>query len=234
MSAVRIATFLLAVTASFLGGVTAQESADARTAGQLARRVAIFEVHNGTLLDGLARLSAEDLQLSFAFEDILRPKFADPRAAPIRFNLVLHDRTVREILDSLCERDVRYMWRQYESTINVYPRSAEADKSYLMNRRLPQLELKSLKNAGEAVFAIVGQLPPPFEQIAWSQGGGDVSYELPWTGTLRNLTVRQAFDRVALSLGPNGGWVFNGSREFRTIGFHNRRLHGVGPVGGTN
>jgi hypothetical protein len=99
------------------------------------------------------------------------------------------------------------------------------DGLYLMNRRIPQLELKNATDAGETVFAVVAQLPPPFEQIAYAQAGGDTSYTAPWNATFREITVRQAFNLLARHLGTRGGWVFNGSNDFRTVGFHKLQIH---------
>jgi hypothetical protein len=64
------------------------------------------------------------------------------------------------------------------------------------------------------------QLPPPKEQFAVAQMGGSTSYAKPWTATLENLTVRQVMNRAAAQLGPRGGWLFGGSKDFRFFTFY--------------
>jgi hypothetical protein len=219
-------TAAILALATILCPFTPGAAAQANTAGvggssPLADRVQSIIVHNGTILDGLAQLSAQSSELSFSFEEILKPKFNDPEAPQVRFDLDVRNRAVSEALDALCERDVRYTWTLDGAAVNVFPRRVEHDSSYLVNRRIPQLELKDLKNAGEAAFAVVAELPPPFEQIAYAQAGGDISYAAPWHASLRNVTVRQAFNLIARQLNTRGGWILSGSVDFRTIGFHN-------------
>lgn len=206
----------------FTSGAAVQtKSASVSGSSPLADRVHSIIVHNGTILDGLAQLSAQSSELSFSFEEILRPNFSDPEAPQVRFNLDIRNRAVSEALDALCERDPRYTWTPDGAAVNVFPRTVEHDSSYLVNRLIPQLELKDPKNAGEAAFAVMAELPPPFEQIAYAQAGGDISYAAPWHARLRNVTVRQAFNLIARQLNTRGGWVLSGSVDFRTIGFHN-------------
>jgi hypothetical protein len=182
-------------------------------------------MRGGTVLDGLAQLSAEPVGVAFAFENILKARVNDPPVPESRFDLILEKGTIKEILDELCRKDDRYTWARDGSTINVYPRATINDNSYLLNRRLKQLELKGVREAGQALFAIVAQLPLPFEQIAFTQAGGDISYPEPWNERLSDLTVRHALNLAARHMGPKGGWILNGSSEFRTVGFHNREIH---------
>jgi len=217
------ATLILATILSpFTSGAAAQANTAGVTGGSpLANPVQSITVHNGTILDGLAQLSAQSFEVSFSLEEILKPKFNGPEVRQVRFDLDLRNRTFSEVLDALCERDLRYAWTRDGSAVNVFPRALEHDSSYFVNRRIPQLELKDLKNAGEAAFAVIAELPPPFEQIAYAQAGGDISYAAPWRASLRDVTVRQAFNLIARQLSPRGGWILSGSVNFRTIGFHN-------------
>lgn len=75
------------------------------------------------------------------------------------------------------------------------------------------------------MFAAVAHLPPPFEQIAFAQAGGNTTFSTPWRATFENLTLRQAFNLIARNIAPRGRWALSGSREFRTIGFHIQRIH---------
>jgi hypothetical protein len=191
----------------------------------LDERVSTFEMRNGTLFGGVARLSAEPTQLSFAFEYILMSHLHDAPTPEVSFSIHLDNTTIREVLTTLCRADSRYTWTRDGTTVNVYPKETVGDGSYLMNRRLPSLELKGVPAAQDAMFVAVAQLPPPFEQIAFAQAGGDTSFPTPWRATFKNLTLRQALNLIARNIAPRGGWVLSGSREFRTVGFHNQRIH---------
>jgi hypothetical protein len=195
----------------------------------LNAKVSKFVLQNGTLFAGIAQLSAEAAQISFAFEFILTAHPHDPPTSEVLFNVHLENRTIREILDTLCRFDDRYSWDRDGTMVNVYPKETVNDGSYLMNRKLPKVELRGVAAADDALFAAVSQLPPPFEQIAVAQAGGNISYPAPWNATLENLTLRQVLNLIARNIAPQGGWVLSGSREFRTIGFHNRRIHGRQP-----
>jgi hypothetical protein len=191
----------------------------------LNSKVPRLEVHDGTLFNGIARLSAEPGDLSFSFEFVLAPSHVQAAQPEPIFSVLLENSSVRTILDALCAFDTRYTWSRDKSAINVYPRATVGDGSYLMNRTLPRLDFKGVTNAEDAMFGAVSQLPPPFEQIAFAQAGGDISYSAPWGGTFEGITMRQALNLIARNLGPRGGWVLSGSQDFRTVGFHNRRIH---------
>jgi hypothetical protein len=188
-------------------------------------RVPKFDLRNITLFDGVARLTAEPTHLSFAFEYILTAHPHEPPTREVPLNIYLDDKTIREVLTTLCSVDGRYTWTRDGTTINVYPKDTVGDGSYLMNRKLPKLELRGVAAADDALFAAVSQLPPPFEQIAVAQAGGNISYPVPWNATFANLTLRQALNLIARNIAPRGGWVLSGSREFRTVGFHSQRIH---------
>jgi hypothetical protein len=219
-AAVFVSFIMLLAQAAAVGRASADLGAIA-----LGTHVQKFIVHDGTMLDGIARLSSERSEISFAFEEVLKARFNDPDPPQLRFDLSLEDQTVSQILDALCGRDARYTWVRDGLTVNVYPQSTVNDSSYLPNRQFAQAGLLQVKNAEQAVFALVAQIPPPFEQIAVMQVGGDTSYATAWTTTFRNMTVRQAFNLIARHLGPTGGWSLGGSREFRTIGFHTGTIH---------
>jgi hypothetical protein len=191
----------------------------------LDRRVPKFEMRNGTLFDGVARLSAEPTQLAFAFEDLLTAHPHDPLPPEVPLSIHLDNGTIRELLTTMCRADGRYTWTRDGTTVNVYPKETVGGGSYLMNRRLPRLELTGVSAAEDAMFAAVTQLPPPFEQIAFAQAGGDTSFPTPWKTTFENLTLRHALNLIARNISFRGGWVLSGSRDFRTVGFHNQRIH---------
>ena len=191
----------------------------------LETRVSDFEIRNGTVFGGIAELSAKPVELSFAFEYILTAHVGDNPISEVRFNIDLKHSTFREILTALCSADSRYTWTRDGTTVNVFPKDTVGNRSYLMNRVLPKLELHGVSSAEEAMFAAVKQLPPPFEQVAFVQAGGVTSLPIAWTVNFDNLTLRQALNLIAGNMAPHGGWVLSGSHEFRAVGFHTQRIH---------
>ena len=113
------------------------------------------------------------------------------------------------------------MWSTDDIFINVYSIKTVNDASYLLNRRLLRLDLKELTDIQQGLLAIVNQLPPPSEQVAVAQIGGDVSYPPePWTTSYEHLTVRQALNRLVHHMGEQGSWAFTGSADFRAFAFN--------------
>lgn len=188
-------------------------------------RVPSFHLQHATVFDGVAELTTIQSDLSFSFEEPLKAKFTDPPIPQAFFDLTLESRTIGEILDALCGKDTTYTWSRDGMMVNVFPRSVLSNSSYLLNRQVLPFQMQGATQPEQAVFAIVAHLAPPFEQIACAQIGGDTSYSAPLSSTFRGLTVRQAFNLTAIQLGPRGGWVFGGSQEFRTIGFHKETIH---------
>lgn len=197
----------------------------------LASRVPSFHLQHATVFDGVAELTTIQSDLSFSFEEPLKAKSTDPPIPQAFFDLTLENRTIGEILDALCGKDTTYTWSRDGIMLNIFPRSVLSNSSYLLNRQVLPFQMQGATQAEQAVFAIVAHIAPPFEQIAYAQAGGDTSYSVPWGPTFRGLTVRQAFNLTAIQLGPRGGWVFGGSEEFRTIGFHKGRIHYSSSIG---
>lgn len=182
--------------------------------------VADFSLLNQTIFDGVSELNSEAVPFSFGFERLLKAKFNDPAIPDPNITLMLRNATVKEILDALCKADERYTWSVDGSTINVYPRRTIDDSSYFLNRRLGKLEIQNITDIQQGLLAIAQQLPPPKEQIAHAQMGGDSSYPPePWTATFENLTVRQAANRLTGHMGAHSAWLFSGSQEFRAFSF---------------
>ncbi|MFB3812466.1 MAG: hypothetical protein ACE14L_00010 [Terriglobales bacterium] len=196
----------------------------------LSNRVPHFALVNETLLDGLKKLSSHDRPFHFGFESVLKAKFSDTSVPEVRFNIQLENKTVREILDALCSADHRYAWSVDDSFVNVYPRASTADPKYLLNRKLPKLEVRNITDIDQALLAIARQLPPPLEQIAHAQMGGDASYPAqPWTATFENITVREAINRLTAHMGPRACWIFYGSLDFRAFAFFKWGFRGSSP-----
>jgi len=191
----------------------------------LNTKVPEFEMSRENLLDGLRKLAHSPEPFGFGFEIPLKRIFADPDIEDHRFDLRLQNKTIREILDALCEADPRYTWSTAEGTVNVFPRAIVNDDRYLLNRKLDKFELKNATNVDDGLFAISQQLPLPFEQVAHMQFGGDDRYPPePWTVAYQNLTVRQVVNRLAAHGGACGQWTFGGGMDFRAFAFFNTYL----------
>ncbi len=191
----------------------------------LETKVPEFEVHNQTLVDGLWKLARGPAPFGFGFEKVLKAKLSDPDVSEPSLNLQLKNKTVREILDALCQADTRYAWSMDGATVDLFPRVVVNDRAYLLNRKLARFELKNATDIQNGLLAIARQLPPPIEQIAQAQAGGDDPYPPePWTVTFENLTVRQVVNRLAAHGGPCAVWIFGGAKDFRAFGFFNTYL----------
>jgi hypothetical protein len=176
-----------------------------------------FDLVNGSLRDGLAKL-AREVGGHFGYEEVLREKYTDPQDLGPKFSLHLTDTTVGAVLDTLCQHDSRYTWAAERWTINVYPEDSKRDNKYLLNRRISHLELKDSPNPDRAVFAL-DTLPLPKEQIGYVEAGGDNAYDAPWTASFNDLDVRQFVNELAIHMGPSTIWSFQGSTEERLFSF---------------
>lgn len=191
----------------------------------LDTKVPEFEMHKETLLDGLWKLARVPVAFGFGFESVLKRRLSDPDIPDPHFSLQLKNKTVREILETLCRADGRFTWSLDGETVNVFPRATINDASYLLNRKLQKFELTNATDVDDGLLAISHQLPPPIEQVAHVQVSGDDPYPPePWTVTYRNLTVRQIVNRIAEHGGPCGTWTFGGSTDFRRFAFFNNQL----------
>jgi hypothetical protein len=187
-----------------------------------ATRIPGFEVHDQTLLGALWRLARGPVPFGFGFEKVLKNRLSDPDIPDPRLNLRLQNESIGKILDALCRADSRYTWSSDGVMANLFPKAVVEDSGYLLNRRLETLDLRNVTDVQYGLLAITRQLPPPFEQVAIAQVGGSDPYPTePWTTDFRNLTVRQAVNRIAAHGGPCGTWIFGGARDFRSFGFFN-------------
>jgi len=102
--------------------------------------------------------------------------------------------------------------------LNVYPKATIGDPAYLLNRKLDRVSFVESREADGALTPISQKLP--FEQVGYSQMGGSVTFNKPWSVTFSNVTVREVVNRIARHLGARAGWIFAGSREQRRFSFH--------------
>jgi hypothetical protein len=180
-----------------------------------------FNLNEETIEVGLKRLASGSASFAMGFEHELKSKQTDPPILDPRLTLHLRTTTVREALDAMCRADSRYTWSTDDRFINVYPTKTVNDASYLLNRKLMRLDLKEVTDIQQGLLAIVNQLPPPKEQVAIAQIGGDDSYPPePWTTNYEGLTVRQTINRLVRHMGERGSWAFTGSADFHAFAFN--------------
>lgn len=184
-------------------------------------KVAYFQTDHSTLWEALQKLARGPSPFAFGLEQVLKKKYNDPPLSDVRFSMQMENKTLAEVLDSLCRADPRYTWSLDTATINIYPRSATRVSSYLLNRKLAVLRIKGITHENQGLLAIAQQLPPPAEQLAQVEFGASGSFPpRPWTATFRDLTVRQAVNRLAAHMGPYAYWLFYGSEDFREFAFY--------------
>jgi hypothetical protein len=190
----------------------------------LEQRVLHFEMIEAALIDGIAELSSNSIpKLHLGIEEISREKLSDPRERSIRFSLRLENKTVKEILDTLCQFDARYAWSTDGDSINVYPRSGVDDNSNLLNLRLEHISLENIPDPDQALTPLARQFPT--QQIGYIQMGGDNTYSKPWTVSLEHLTVRQFVNRIAEHMGSQTSWIWQGGKDARMFTFLKGGFH---------
>jgi hypothetical protein len=186
----------------------------------LDARIARFDLTDAILRDCLSELSLKNIGgLHLGFEEIIRGKIQDdPRNLNPHFSLHLRDRSVREVLDALCESDARYIWTQDAASINVYPQMTIRDSAYLLNLRIDRLAVQAIPDPDQGLTPLSKMFPN--QQIGYFGSGlGDNTYEGPWTTVFELLTVRQFINRLAEHMGPRTSWVWEGGRDERMFTF---------------
>ncbi len=186
-----------------------------------------FDLTNGIFQDGVSELSLKNIAgLHLGLEEIIRDRMEDdPRAQSPQFSMHLKSKTVREILDELCQFDPRYAWSQDMATINIYPRITVADQSYLLNLWIDTLAISDAPDPDQALTPLWRKFPT--QQIGYAGPGlGRNSYAKGWTTVFERLTVRQFINRVAEHTGQQTSWIWYGGKGERLFtfvmgGFHN-------------
>jgi hypothetical protein len=150
-------------------------------------------------------------------EEIMRDKISEPTDRSIRFSLSLHDVTVSDIVDTLCQSDRRYTWSTDGSSLNIHPRETLGNSSNLLNRELDSIALKNINGPTDALTPLMKLLPG--EQLGYAGIGVNNPYPEPWNAVFNHLAVRQLMNRVAEHSGPRGGWIWSGSRDQRFFSY---------------
>jgi hypothetical protein len=197
----------------------------------LDKKVEGIELHDETFIDGLAKLD-EQTDLSMAVEFPLKEHLSDANISHPRLTSRVPAGTVRDVLNYLCSLDQRFEWSTYRNAINVYPRNAPGlgDK-YFMNRRLSDTAIE-ISDLAQGIFGTIAALPGSPEQIAFSQSGALPRFSDPWNLSPDGLTLREAFDEIAMHMGTGYGWTLGGANEFRVIRFHAKLLPRITPEHG--
>ena len=214
---------LLAAIASMsvIGQVTQLDSdkANQPSGPPLDQVISHFELKNGALIDGLSELSRNlEVHLHLGIEEALRERFDSPRDRSVHFSVHLEKKSVREILDALCQADTRYSWKADGLTIELYPRTRLGDKTDLLNFQIPHIQLGGTTDADQAIAPLLELFP--WEPIGYMQVGlGEYDYDAPWTTTFDDLTVRQFIDRVSEHMGPDTVWLWQGGKDGRLFTF---------------
>ncbi len=218
----RRAVFLMLATAALVTSsvVVAQTPSPSSVTD---RKVESFELRDETFIDGLAKLN-EQVPLGLALELPLKERISDANVSYLRFNSSVPGGTVRGVLNYLCALDPHFGWSSYKNTINVYPlHAAGLGDKYFMNRRLSDTKIE-ISDLAQGIFKTIETLPGSPEQIAFSQSGALPGFSHAWTLSPDGLTLRQAFDEIALHMGAGYGWTLGGANEFRVIRFHAKLL----------
>ena len=184
---IKLILLLLILSPSDHGQTTQIEDGKDLNTSALDYRVARFDLTDSTLIEGLSKLSLEPIPgLHLGIEAVLQDKFSDPPDRSIRFSLSFEDATVRDIVETLCQLDRRYIWSTDGSSINIYPRETVGDSAYLLNRELVRIALTSIPNPDQALTPLAKLLPE--EQLGYAGVGGDDSYPEPWRAVFDHLT----------------------------------------------
>ena len=196
------------------------QSTEGRAKAALEARVSFFDVRDAILRDGLSDLSLKNVDgLHLGFEEIIRDDIQDDaRALSTHFSLHLENKSVRQILDALCQSDPRYTWSEDAASINVYPRAAKQDPSYLLNLRIDPIAVADIPDPDQALTPLSKLFPE--QQVGYfGPGLGDNTYSESWTAVFEHLTVRQFINRIAEHLGSRNSWVWGGGRQERMFTF---------------
>ncbi|HXE91722.1 MAG TPA: hypothetical protein VNK82_12255 [Terriglobales bacterium] len=174
-----------------------------------------------TVFDAVAKLS-HAYRFAVSIEYPLTSTTTRTLPPSPRFTARVEDKTLREVLDWLFTLDSRYTWSRDLVMVNVLPRSKTGDQLYLLNRRLALVSFQDVPDAEKAVFAVLRLVPDKKENPAVLQLGHKPTFGAPWTATFEEMTVREAFNRIAQQLGPSYGWQYTGTEEFQLITFHEK------------
>jgi len=200
----------------------AQQASDQTTVRPLDKQTDDFILEQGTIVDGLSKLSFAAV-LHLGIEEIPREELSDPPDRTTEFSMHLHNKRVRDVLDALCQMDARYTWSKDGETINVYPRYSIADSTYLLNLRIERLVLNNVQDATDALTPLSHQFPD--RQLGYIGMAINTKYSEPWTTKLDDLTVRQFINRISEHMGEGSVWIYQGGHDSMMFWFLKGAFH---------
>jgi hypothetical protein len=153
--------------------------------------VAGVSVNNQDIIDGVAMLS-HNVGLAVSVEHELGATTSGAAPQPNTFTATIGPGTVSEILDGLCALDPTFAWERDGNMVNVMPRALLSERDYFLNRNVNELVFRDIRDAQEALFKTVSELPPPKEQVAIMEVGVSLAFARPWSATLQNISIREA------------------------------------------
>ena len=216
----KLAALVLLLAAMSSGQVPVAADADhAPASSVLDYRIEHFEVKNGILRDGIAELISNVGEgLLIGVEEIPRGSIRqDPRTNAVHFSVRLENKTVRDVLNALCDSDPHYTWSADGASINVYPKAEAADRSYFPNLIIDRIVLDAVPDPDQALTPLSKLFPEV--QVGYIQMGGENTYAKPWTVTFERVTVRQFVNRIAEHIGAQTSWIWQGDQREKMFTF---------------
>lgn len=193
-----------------------QEPASPRQPDPFDQKVEVLELNHETIGDAIGRIG-QLFDVAISVEGVLPESGTTTNS---KFRARIEGRSIAEVLTWLCSLDPRYTWARDGSMANLFPRALQGDKTYFFNRVLPVMRFQNARKADEATISVVHQLADPNENLICLGIGGNLNFAKPWTATFRDITVRQALNRIAQQLGPTYGWQIGGTTKQRLIVFY--------------
>lgn len=189
----------------------------AQNPNRLTLKITSLVLNDETIFDGLAKLS-QVMPIGFSVERELTSKASPQLAAVVRFSTRIDGGTLQDSLDWLCKLDPRYEWLFAGGVVNVFPRQVEHDPSYPLNRTMSFFEIKDATSASAAALEAASHANPPQQIAILTLGNTD--FQRASNLTFANVTLREALNRIAQTLGPTYGWQFSGTEDFHYLAFH--------------
>lgn len=134
-----------------------------------------------------------------------------PQLTNPRFTATTSGVTLAEALDWLCTLEPQYTWSRDGTTINIFPRATVEEKNYYFTRKLSDLVFREERNAYDAVEKVFKPVSTPKEAVIQWTGVRD--YQTPYSATFKDITVREALNRLVQHVAPTEGWMVFGNRE---------------------
>jgi hypothetical protein len=180
------------------------------------QEVESFELRDQTIGEALGQLN-QSFDISISIEGVL------PEEGTVtnpKLTASMRSVTLAEVLDQLCVLDTRYRWARDGNGANFFPKTSLSDPNYFFSRTLTDLNFHDVRRVGDAVIAIDRQSGDPSGGVIYMGIGQTQGFAEAWTASFRNLTVRQALNRIAQQLGPTYGWQIGGTTKAKLIVFH--------------